>query len=291
LGQSPSGASLGNVVPHSGQERISLIDRPPVLRTVTYLRDTNSGDFVAPTANFSASERGKERLELVFDLCWVVNRLSDFVTKQGAVAPAQPVRRGSDSDFCRSEVLSDLGVRDALGAPQKCRPQSLELSRPTRSQHLSFKPLQDVAQHGHCPSAFVEPLGRQFVSYLAGVPAFGFQPVDRDGYAAAPALSSTVALSLMSQKMLAGRHKERSELAFLTIRRGEVAFLDQARNETLDHIARFLLVASFAPDECVERIPIGPAQVSERLTSFSWVTSARGQNNAPASGLKSPHRL
>ena len=105
--------------------------------------------------------------------------------------------------------------------------------------------------------------------------------VDRNRGMAASALERHAAIVFIEQEVLAGGEEEGAEAAALAIGDREVFFLDQAGEEGLRQVLRFLDRMAASPDEREDRIPVQRAETRQRHLPLGGPAPARLEHEGP----------
>ena len=116
------------------------------------------------------------------------------------------------------------------------------------------------------------------------VSPLGFRRVDRDDATAAAPLRGPLEVAPVGQEMGAGGQQERAELPPGPVHAGQEIGLDQPGEELLGQVAGRLRVVAAAADECIEGIPVGPAQLGQHPAGLrlGLVAVAGGDDPAPS---------
>src|SRR5207249_958814 len=102
--------------------------------------------------------------------------------------------------------------------------------------------------------------------------------VERDVGATAAALLCGVVVVGVGQEVLAGGEQVRAEPAAGPVRGGEVVLLQQPGEERLGQVLGGVVVVAAAADVGVDREPVEPAQVGQRLAGVRGGRVRRGRD-------------
>ena len=88
-------------------------------------------------------------------------------------------------------------------------------------------------------------------------------------------------MPLLVEEMIQAHQEERAETSFARVRPGQVAVLQQLKEELLRQVLRIMRAPTESSDVSVERIPIGLAKTLEGFAGLGRASVPRGNDDAP----------
>ncbi len=154
------------------------------------------------------------------------------------------------------------------------------------STALRFELLHGLVEHGQRPLTLKSHLRRLLRSRLTSEPFLALRPIQRQPFLT-PATCLRGGRPALAQHRVPERFKQkRSEPASAGVGPGDETAFDQLREEGLGEILRLGWRMAGSTRECVERIPIGAAELFQGLAGGAGASLTRGQNHAPVRGRK-----
>lgn len=240
----------------------------------------------------------KERLSMVTQgLQQIVHLVVDVMRRcdgirnaprQGvAVATAETMDGYLDGRRCHVQFASGVGMRSRVIRHDEERSEALEQRLIAGGHVLSAQVLEDGCEQGETPLAIVETLRCLRVRESTLITTLGGDDVDRQCGMTTSALHRQRAVALIEEKVLARRQQKRAKPSAAAVGVTDVALLDQAREESLGEILRFLCGKSLPPNERENRVPVQSAETRQRLLGLCGIALRRGQHQTPPRGGES----
>src|SRR5262249_43144513 len=179
---------------------------------------------------------------------------------------------------CSGDVL--VAGRATLLAGQKTLEPG-ELLQPTGVGAFLTEPDAGFLQDGEGPAALVNLLRGQVIDGLETISLFNLMIVERDDVGASTSLPRLFLRTFFGEEVLHRRLQENAETSALGIVLIEVALFQKNGEVTLGEVARLFGVDVVAPDEDVERVPVGATQRFERSTGLGGRTIPCGEYRPP----------
>src|SRR5262249_24991380 len=139
--------------------------------------------------------------------------------------------------------------------------QNIEARTTSGGLVLSADPGHDALEQRQRPFAFEESLGGLFVAWFELVLPLGITGIDRQRRDPATSLGGPVVRVAVGEKAGAVGPQERPEPALARVGGRDVAALQQPGEVALRQVQGLFGAMPLAPDEGVERIPVGGAEL------------------------------
>lgn len=193
--------------------------------------------------------------------------------------------------LAHSHFRRHIGHRDGAVrlVGQRCQHGVAEFL--ARADVVAFQPVKSRLDHRLCPAPVKQPL-RRFVRHrLLSQTLLRLHRIQGKHRLTGASLQSRRIAMLLHHPVLQTAQQKGPQTPFVRpLQPLKHPCLDQMREETLRQILRILRPLPAAPSVGVQRIPVKPAQLSQRLLTAAFLRSG-GEDQAPASvGELSIHR-
>lgn len=221
--------------------------------------------------------------EFIFDLTWRGDGVGHLLAQDISVTFPQTVKGLLDGVLAHSQFARDLRLRRAVGIVRQLFLEALEeCSLPARAKFI-LQPRQHLVEHAQGPASFVYLIGGQVAGGFWLAPLMGQNLIERNRLFAFTPFDRACPVPLVGEKMFQRNEQVGSEMSLLAPDRIEVLALQEAREEFLGQILRFLRPVAFPPDESIKGSPITAAKLIEGLLGRGGGALGR-QHDAPARG-------
>lgn len=231
-------------------------------------------------------ERDEELAHLGVDVEGVVDGLGDGGADALAVAIAEAVDLDGEGAGRDAEAGGERGVFAGVGFAAEEGLERLEGGRAARVRLDGGEASHAFLHEGEGPVAVEQAVGRDLMGGLGPVAFLEGEGVEGGGGDSAAALQGGAAFVLADEEVVQGGEEEGAEASAFPGEACEVVALEEPGEEGLGEILGGMRIMAAAPDEGVERVPVGAADLFECVASTGAVRIARacGEDEGPACG-------
>lgn len=174
--------------------------------------------------------------QLVLRRGGVADRLPDFIAEQLAVTLAKAVDGDFDGAFSDAQLPGELTVGLVQAVAGEARLELVEDGFFAAAAELGAKAAHHQFEDRKGPTAVIDEVSREGIGGFGVVS--GFSGVRIEGYElmSASAFPGAFPVPFVGEIMFEGREEKRTELAAGGIDVGEIVFMEEAGEETLDQI-------------------------------------------------------